>query len=82
MVSSSRQEDLAASVIQQSNPLTELDFLCNIMRPAAGLSLANMGNQYHCFSHGVLDFFLQFNAWFSESGFSFHIVEGSYCWWA
>lgn len=44
MVSSSRQEDLAASIIQQSNSLPELDFLCNVMRPGAGLSLANMGN--------------------------------------
>ena len=28
-----------------ANALTELDFLCNVMRPAAAMSLANMGNQ-------------------------------------
>ena len=29
----------------KANPLTDLDFLCSIMRPAAGTSVANMGNQ-------------------------------------
>ena len=45
MESSSRQEDPAATITQQSKFSTWLDFLCNIMRAAAGSSVANMGNQ-------------------------------------
>lgn len=46
LVSSSRQEDLANQLPSNAaSPLPELDFLCNIMRPAAGMSVANMGNQ-------------------------------------